>query len=203
MKAIILSLFSLFFAMTVFTQNYTNKIAEYMDMTLIDSIVNTLYGQDVDTIFVYQTMIANSNTDLNCSTLDTFMSMSFIIWEKEHETFFIPVSECAIYKEWVIDSNLISNFEYLDSVWIRKSEEPQYLLDNLRTPFLSQIVYLYVQNKFYVMELGSNSEYLLNTNLEKYRRDFVLLINEVIQINKQDFIINQLYDRYSEYEKEK
>ncbi len=189
--------------MTVFTQNYTNKIAEYMDMTLIDSIVNTLYGQDVDTIFVYQTMIANSNTDLNCSTLDTFMSMSFIIWEKEHETFFIPVSECAIYKEWVIDSNLISNFEYLDSVWIRKSEEPQYLLDNLRTPFLSQIVYLYVQNKFYVMELGSNSEYLLNTNLEKYRRDFVLLINEVIQINKQDFIINQLYDRYSEYEKEK
>lgn len=131
MKAIILSLLSLFFAMTVFTQNYTNKIAEYMDMTLIDSIFNTLYGQDVDTILVYQTTNANSNNDLHCSNLDTFMSMSYIIWEKQHSTFVIPVSECAIYKEWVIDSNLISNFEYLDSVWVRKSEEPQYLLDNL------------------------------------------------------------------------
>jgi len=201
MKAIIISLLSLFFAMPVYTQNYTTKIAEYMDITLIDSIVNTLYEKEVDTIFVYQTTVDNSSIDLPCSTTDTFMSMSYIIWEKQHSTFVIPVSECAIYKEWVIDSSLISNFEYLDSVWVRKSEEPQYLLDNLRTPFLSQIVYLYAQNKFYVMELGSNSEYLLNTNLEKYRQDFVILINEVIQITKQDFIINRLYDRYSEYEK--
>ena len=142
MKAIIISLLSLFFAMPVYTQNYTTKIAEYMDMTIIDSIVNTLYEQEVDTIFVYQTTIDNSSFDLHCSTTDTFMSMSYIIWEKQHSTFVIPVSECAIYKEWIIDSNRISNFEYLDSVWIRKSEEPQYLLDNLRTPFLSQIVYL-------------------------------------------------------------
>lgn len=201
MKAIILSLSSLFFTMPVFTQNYTNKIAEYMDMTLIDSIVNTLYQKEVDTIFVYQTTVDNSSIDLHCSSTDTFMSMSFIIWEKQHSTFVIPVSECAIYKEWVIDSNLISNFEYLDSVWVRKSEEPQYLLDNLRTPFLSQIVYIYAQNKFMVMELGSNSEYLLNTNLENYRRDFVILINELLQITTHEYIINRLYKRYSEYEK--
>ncbi|MBK7442451.1 MAG: hypothetical protein IPI65_13110 [Bacteroidetes bacterium] len=127
--------------------------------------------------------------------------MSYIIWEKQHSTFVIPVSECAIYKEWVIDSSLISNFEYLDSVWVRKSEEPHYLLDNLRTPFLSQIVYLYAQNQFMVMELGSNSEYLLNTNLEKYRRDFVILINEALQITTHEYIINRFYKRYGEYEK--
>jgi len=201
MKAIIISLLSLFFAMPVYTQNYTTKIAEYMDITLIDSIVNTLYEKEVDTIFVYQTTVDNSSIDLHCSTTDTFMSMSYIIWEKQHSTFVIPVSECAIYKEWVIDSSLISNFEYLDSVWVRKSEEPQYLLDNLRTPFLSQIVYLYAQNQIMVMELGSNSEYLLKTNLEKYRQDFVTLINELLQISTHEYIINQLYKRYGEYEK--
>lgn len=201
MKAIILSLLFLFIAIPVFTPNYTTKIAEYMDMTLIDSIVNTLIDQEVDTIFVYQTTVDNSSIDLHCSTIDTFMSMSFIIWEKKHNTFVIPVSECAIYNEWVIDSNRISNFEYLDSVWIRKSEEPQYLLDNLRTPFLSQIVYLYAQNQFMVMELGSNSEYLLKTNLEKYRQDFVTLINELLQITTHEYIINRFYKRYGEYEK--
>ena len=51
------------------------------------------------------------------------------------------------------------------------------------------------------MELGSNSEYLLNTNLEKYRQDFVILINEVLQITTRKYIIKRMYKRYGEYEK--
>ena len=58
MKAINLSLSSLFFTMPVFTQNYTNKIAEYMHMSLIDSIVNSHISYQIGLIIEFQLVIS-------------------------------------------------------------------------------------------------------------------------------------------------
>lgn len=170
-----------------------------MDMTLIDSVVKALNNQGIDTILAYQTTIPNSNTILKCSTADTITSMTYIIWNTDSLTYIVPVSECAIYKNWVIDGNPILSFTDLDSVWIRKNEEPIYLLDNLHTPYLLQIAYLYTPNQTRVMELGSNSEYLLNPDLEKYRQDFIKLVNKKLNLKNQHYYIDQIHERYGDY----
>lgn len=183
---------------TAITQNYSNKISEFMDMTLIDSIVKDLENQGFDTIIVYQGAIHNQNA-LNCSSLDSLMNMSYIIWANDLNTYVIPVSECAIYKKWIIPGDQILNFVHLDSIWIRKSEEPEYLLDNLRMPYLEQIVYFYSKNTIRVMELGSNSEYILNPNLEEYRSEFLDILNEILQLNERDYLIQNNYNRFKNY----
>jgi hypothetical protein len=163
---------------------------EYIDKYITEVIIDSLRRHDVSNYIIYQTNIDRKVViDTSLIKNDT-IEVSYLLWKENGRLKAFIITDSCVYKSISDIKNDIKIFNYPHSsqLWIRKDEDGV-IGDNLIKiipPILNpslygkNIVVFLTPNYKRFFEFGENVYYLLKPSRNKYRKEYISLLDAVV-----------------------
>ena len=175
----------------------------YLDKPIIEKYIDSLKNKGVNEFIILSTPysfidINNTKLYLNFKLSLQFIvdstyseqDMSFLFWREKGNSFFICISNNAIYKRQII-SNCIFEYKNKDRTWLTDDENTFKVVAPIQEP-LGKIILINIKNdKTRFFEIGENVEFDLNPNKKVYRAKWLDLIIKNLNYQTRDWQISE------------
>lgn len=203
MKLYLKILFILFFINTSafsYAQLYVN-VPTCIDEGITSKMIDSLNKTDGITDFLLYLKFMKKNQINNTydHNIDS-VEATYFIWKQEKMVNVILITDSFIYKSIPIEVDSLFKYQKINKIWLEESEDVCKFVCPILIPYQNDIViYISSSSKFF-FEIGENLSYQLNPDKNKYRYEFLSLLDRIIILpTNGKWVKLSNYDRYASF----
>lgn len=189
------------FSSFCYAQLYVKYVPDCIDERIISKMIDSLNKIDGVTDFLLYLRFINKNQINNTfeQNIDSVEATYFICKQGEM-TNVILITDSFIYKSIPIEVDTLFKYPKINKIWLEESEDVYKFVCPILIPYQNDIViYISSSSKFF-FEIGKNLSYQLNPDKNKYRYEFLSLLDRIIILpTNGKWVKLSNYDRYSEW----
>jgi len=183
------------------SQSYIQSFPEYIDKYITDKIIDSLRLNKISNYIIYQTNVDNKVVfDMSLTENDTIM-VSYLLWQENGRIKSIIITDTCVYKSIseIEDNTKLFDYLHFSQLWIRNDESE--MIGNKLIfivpptiepyPYGKHVVVLVTPSYKRFFEFGTNAFYRLKPCRNKYRQEYLLLLDSTV------FQFNQRWEYYT------
>lgn len=160
------------------SQSYV-KVPRYMDMDVSKTLIDSLQRSGTTNFIIYQTINKDSLNLKQRNSSKTSNMVTYIFWSEKSITKIILITDNCLLQNCIKESKIFS-FRDLNRLWLRKDEDIYKIVPDYAEPYDKDIVIFITPDFYRFFEIGRNTFYRLNRDRNKYRNEFISLLEELI-----------------------
>ena len=183
------------------SQSYIQSFPEYIDKYITDKIIDSLRLNKISNYIIYQTNVDNKVVfDMSLTENDT-ITVSYLLWQENGRIKSIIITDTCVYKSIseIEDNTKLFDYLHFSQLWIRDDESE--MIGNKLIfivpptiepyPYGKHVVVLVTPSYKHFFEFGTNTFYRLKSCRNKYRQEYLLLLDSTV------FQFNQRWEYYT------
>lgn len=154
----------------------------YLDQAIIDKYQDSLQKIGITRFITFLT----TKNGLN---------VTYFIWPYENRLKVLEITDSSISKTKTIRSDILNNIQ-IEKLAIRESERKVKMIPPVIDPTGSDLAFIVINKKKFLVESGRNTYYTLTVSRKKEREKFILDLHKQVNLFNDKWELDKKYNRF-------